>query len=160
MRAFLPCLLALLCLGFAACSPNTSPAPSAFDLKAIHSDLVATNQLRWKRGVARLVAGGTANITKWSAWLSHENRGVREGVAHALGDLAPADATIVDALIVAFDDDDDYVRWKAARALGRIGRTAKKALPMLRVAALADRETEIVRAVCKRAVAEIEGDSG
>jgi len=49
------------------------------------------------------------------------------------------------------------VRWKAARALGNIGPPAVIALPLLRVAADAKDEVEVVRAASQKAVAQIEG---
>ncbi len=156
----LACLLTLAVAWHAiACSQESGTTTPTVDLEAIQSDLVATNRLRWERGIKQLVDGGAAHVSRWSSWLTHENRAVREGVAHALGDIAPQDESIVDALIKAFDDTDDYVRWKAARALGRIGKPAKKALPMLRIAANAEREAEIVRAICKKSVREIEESS-
>ena len=66
------------------------------------------------------------------------DRGVREWSAHALGDLAPQEDGVVRALVLSFEDTDDYVRWKAARALGNIGPRAAMALPLLRVSAEAE----------------------
>jgi HEAT repeat protein len=80
---------------------------------------------------------------------------VREGVAHALGELAPKREDVVRALLVAFEDPDDYVRWKAARALGRIGPFAAAARPALEQAANAPQETEIVRATARSALEAI-----
>ena len=84
-----------------------------------------------------------------------ENRGVREWSIHALGDIAPQEPRVVDLLIAAFEDDDDYVRWKAARALGNIGALAERALPLLEPSAQAEDEVEVVRATAIRAVRQI-----
>jgi HEAT repeat protein len=84
-------------------------------------------------------------------------RGAREWAAHALGDLAPPDDRVVGALMRAFEDPDDYVRWKAARALGRIGAPARRALALLEQAANAEQEVEVVRATAQAAVRSIRG---
>lgn len=92
------------------------------------------------------------------AHLTHRDRGVREWSAHALGDLGfTSDATIT-ALISAFSDKDDWVRWKAVRALGLIGPQAKRALPLIEPVADAAQEVEVVRAAAKVAVKRIKGE--
>lgn len=90
--------------------------------------------------------------------LRSPNRGVREWSAHALGDLARDGVLhrtepVVTALLRAFRDTDDWVRWKAARALGNL--RARRALPALR--RTLELDTEIGRASALKAVEQIEG---
>lgn len=89
------------------------------------------------------------------------DRGVREWSAHALGDLAARgeaaarSETVVRALVVALQDQDDYVRWKAVRALGNIGPPARVALPLIRETVATSQE--ILRASGEKALEQIEG---
>ena len=62
---------------------------------------------------------------------------------------------VIRALIAAFEDDDDLVRWKAVRAIGRIGAPAAAALPLLERMAASKNEHEVVRATAQRAVEQI-----
>ncbi len=89
--------------------------------------------------------------------LAHDNRWVREFSAHALGDLGFTSSATVSALMYAFGDKDDWVRWKAVRALGLIGPPAKRALPLIEPAANAKDEVEVVRAAAQVAVKQIRG---
>jgi HEAT repeat protein len=89
--------------------------------------------------------------------LAHADRGVREWSAHALGDLGFTSSGTIGALIHAFGDKDDWVRWKAVRALGLIGPPAKRALPMIEPVANAEQEVEVVRAAAKVAIQRIRG---
>jgi HEAT repeat protein len=90
--------------------------------------------------------------------LAHADRGVREWSAHALGEFAPQEERVVTALLAAFEDEDDWVRWKAARALGLLGPFARKALPVLEPTANAAQEVEVVRAAAQVAVRQIRGE--
>ena len=90
--------------------------------------------------------------------LEHADRGVREWSAHAIGDFAIADDEAVAALVQALEDEDDWVRWKAVRALGMLGPIAKRTLPLLEPIAAAEQEVEVVRAAAQVAVRRIKGE--
>ena len=125
------------------------------DLAAVRAAFASADRPAIETQLAKLAACKPAPVAWLLAGLRDPDRGVREWSAHALGDLAPPGPEVVDALIVAFEDEDDWVRWKAARALGAL--RARKALDVLRVAAEADQETEVVRAAAQAAVTAIEG---
>jgi HEAT repeat protein len=153
-------LLALLCL-LGACGRDTpsdtsAPAPpwtpSRFEARV----LAARGGPALRALADEAVGAGPRVVPDLVAWLGHDARDVREVAAHALGDLAPEDPTVVPALRARLEDPDDYVRWKVVRALGRQGARALACLPALRAIAAAARETEVVRASAERAVAEIE----
>lgn len=92
-----------------------------------------------------------------TTWLdAGELRNVREAAAHALGELAPQDEVAVARLAATIEDDDDYVRWKAIRALGRIGKPAAHLRPQLQAIAEAEREVEVVRAAAQRALVDMD----
>ncbi len=111
----------------------------------------------WKETVRQLASDGANIVPDLIEALDDRHRAVREGAAHALGDIGPDAAPAVDALIRTFEDEDDYVRWKVARALGRIGHAAAAAIPMLEAAVNAERETELMRATAQRALEQIRG---
>jgi HEAT repeat protein len=123
--------------------------------EALIEELQRPDPAHWKATVGRLVALGPVVVPSLIQALSHEHRAVREGAAHALGDLGSASAPAVDALVVAFEDPDDFVRWKAARALGFIGPAAARAQAALEPAANSQQETEIVRASAQAALQRI-----
>ncbi|MDA1195948.1 MAG: HEAT repeat domain-containing protein [Planctomycetota bacterium] len=160
-------LLALVVLAgaLAGCGPDepgagvTSPpaAPVALtqeQLDAMRVTFASPKPAAVERALKRIAAAEPP-----TAWLLegllHPDRGVREWSAHALGDLAPQDDGVVRALVLSFEDVDDYVRWKAARALGNIGPRSAIALPLLEAAAEAEHEVEVVRAASARAVEQI-----
>ena len=123
--------------------------------EALINELQVPDPAHWRATVAEIVAQGPSMVPVLIDALGHEHRAVREGAAHALGDLRRESAPAIDALIVAFEDPDDFVRWKAARALGRIGPAAARAIPVLTPAAESQQETEIVRASAQAALAHI-----
>ena len=63
---------------------------------------------------------------------------------------------MVGALVVALSDKDDYVRWKAVRALGNIGPDAAIALPLIRETVATSQE--ILRAAGEKAIQQIAGE--
>jgi len=148
----------------AACGAQDERPTTTSD-RRVGSEAVATwiEELRipdpalWKRRVAALGGAGAPAVPALIEALRDPSRAVREGAAHALGDIGARAAPAVEALIVAFEDPDDFVRWKAARALGRIGPAARAAVPILRPAATDPRETEVVRATAIRALEQISG---
>lgn len=167
----LPLLLLLLAgVVIASCSREEAAAPSVpVDLVQARAAFVQGDVEESRGWVATIVASDNTPIIWLLEGLRHEDRGVREWSAHILGDLALREAAlhagaegksalaeeqIVAALIVSFEDEDDWVRWKAARALGNIGPAARAALPMLERAA-ADVREEVVHAAAKKAVAQI-----
>ncbi len=125
-----------------------APAARAALLEALASPRAGEH----RAAVARIAAWSPPDIEWLLSLLVHPHRGVREGVAHALGDLAPDDPRVGPALLAAFEDPDDYVRWKAARALGRLPRLPPGAAAALRAAAEAAQETEVVRAAARTAL--------
>jgi len=118
----------------------------------------SADQPRIDACLGRMRAWATGPRTEFLlANLTHPDRGVREWCAHALGEFVPREERVVDALMKAFEDRDDWVRWKAARALGLLGPFARKALPLLEPVANAQQEVEVVRAASKVSVAQIRG---
>ena len=87
--------------------------------------------------------------------VKHENRGIREWSVHAIGDLAPAEARIVDLMLEAFEDEDDYVRWKARARVGKSRSAFRTCAPKLEPTAQSEDEVEVVRATAVRAVRQI-----
>ncbi len=137
-----------------ACGP---PAPLLFDPTAVREELIGARGGPAIVEIAgRLAAIGSPAVPTLVAWLEDPERNVREGAAHALGNLAPRTIEVATALARRIEDPDDYVRWKVIRALGRQREAARDALPALRRIARAELETEIVRASAQRAVLEIE----
>lgn len=151
-------ILGACALLFVACGPQP-PAPSDFseaERAALLVELASVRASDHRAAVEKIVAWAHPDLPWLCALLQHDHRGVREGVAHALGDLSPRDPEVVRALLRAFEDADDYVRWKAARALGNIGDVPIAVRERLQQAAKAERETEVVRAAAQRAVEQID----
>ncbi len=152
----LVCFLLLVGCGSPEVEVAAPPEPLTVEARArIRSVLASADPDEVKAALAE-IARAAPSIPWLLEGLLDSNRGVREWSAHALGDLAPQDDGVVRALVVSFEDKDDYVRWKAARALGNIGPRAAMALPLLRVAA--ETETEVLQAASQKAVRQISGD--
>lgn len=130
------------------------PVPVAVDPLPVIERLRNPEKGPFEAAIAELAAMGPPAVPALVAALKSPDRSIREGVAHALGDIKPKDATSIAALIDAFEDDDDFVRWKVARALGNIGPLAKAALPALQLAT-SEKESEVVRAHAQRAIRRI-----
>ncbi len=163
MRPLLPLLLLTLTV---ACGgpeeqgvPPADVEPTELTPAAVHAAFASADPAEIEPCLERLRAWDQSPRTDLLVrGLAHPDRGVREWCAHALGDFAPREERVVDALLLAFDDDDDWVRWKAARALGLLGPFAKRALPLLNPAANAEQEVEVVRAAAQVAVQRIRGN--
>ena len=129
---------------------------SAAQTATLIEALKVPGKTAWQSAVDDLVARGPAVVPYLIDALDDDHRAVREGVAHALGDLGPAAEAAVPALIGRVKaDDDDFVRWKAVRALGFIGPAARDAIPMLQI--IVEHETELLQASAQAAIARIEG---
>lgn len=90
--------------------------PSA--VPALIEALKGCEYIRWQvAGALRRI--GVAAMPALLAALMDEHRWVREGAAHALGEIQ--DRTAVPALCEALKDEEPDVRWAVARALGEIG---------------------------------------
>ena len=165
-------VLVLLAAALAGCGdPPAHPARPTLDEAARASLREAFRSAEPERVDAALatLAAAEAPLDWLLEGLQQPDRGVREWSAHALGDLAArgdfaagaalAERTdgVVRALVLSFEDKDDYVRWKAARALGNVGPNAAMALPLLRVCAEAESEQAVTRAAAIKAIAQIEG---
>lgn len=131
------------------------PLPPPLDRAAVLDAFASPDPDRVRAALQRIREARPAPTQWLVGLLRHPNRGIREWSAHALGDLAPRDPEVVRALVAAFEDEDDYVRWKAARALGNIGPLSAAALPLLERSASTDQEVEIVRATAMKAVEQI-----
>ncbi len=130
-----------------------APVEPDADIAALLERLTVSDPATWKATVAELAAVGAPAVVPLTEALRAEHRAIREGAAHALGDIGVSAASAVGQLLETFlQDEDDFVRWKAARALGRIGPAAVDALPALERAGADQRESEIVRATSQRAV--------
>jgi len=139
---------------FGDVEPEGSPSAERIAMRI--AAWATASQTEWKADMVALPKElGTAALQPLIDALGHAHRNVREGAAHALGELGADAAPAVQALTRAFEDEDDFVRWKAARALGNIGPAAASALPLLGLAAEAEQETEIVRASAQKAVGQI-----
>ncbi len=164
-RTVRPWQLALATLGALALALvlafNTSthhpPAPPSLDRDGVLLAFASPDPDEVRAALAHIREVKPPPVDWLLSLLRHENRGVREWSTHAMGDIAPQRKDVVDALVVSFQDDDDYVRWKAARALGNIGPLAAVALPMLERTANTepDQEVEVVRATAIKAVGQI-----
>jgi HEAT repeat protein len=142
----------LVLLPLCACARDEAPIDAAKALVAFAS----ADAARIEACLAGLRAWSPQARTSFLVEnLVHADRGVREWSAHALGEFAPREERVVDALMRAFEDKDDWVRWKAARALGLLGPFARKALPLLESTANAEQEVEVVRAASQVAVRQI-----
>jgi len=167
VRPFLAICFALVCgtsLAFVGCGTPDATRASEIEAADLLDAFASADKAVILPLIARLpgavVRRGTETLTPTTfllEGLQHPDRGVREWSAHALGDLSPHEMRVVDALLVAFDDEDDWVRWKAVRALGCLGPFAKKALPLIEPAAHAQQETEVVRAAALVALRQIGG---
>lgn len=148
-------LMLLLLAGLAYRLLNRSdPVPPEVDPGPVIERLRNPEKGPFEAAIQELAAMGPPAVPALVAALAHSDRSIREGAAHALGDIKPTDTASITALIAAFEDDDDFVRWKVARALGNIGPAAKAALPVLQLAT-SEQESEVVRAHAQRAIYRI-----
>ena len=132
-------MLGFFLLAGCGTEPKTPRDPASTITESVKA-FQGRDRAAWKQGVQTLVAEGAAVVPLLLPLLTHDHRGVREWVTHALGDLAPQDDRSIAALIGMLEDPDDYVCLKAARALGRIGPAAYEALPVLRSIAAKNQE--------------------
>jgi HEAT repeat protein len=77
-----------------------------------------------------LLAGGKP-VGYWVEALHDPDPGLRQKAASKLGNVGPADAAVLPALIEALRDADPHVRCEAILALVKFGSGAKAAIPAL-----------------------------
>ncbi|QDT41954.1 HEAT repeat protein [Gimesia alba] len=77
--------------------------------------------------------------------LSHRDKTVRQYAAKTLGEIGPPANHSFNALKNLLTDDDEWVRWDAVRAVGKVGVTPQKAVPLLESVFRRSKEEDFVR---------------
>jgi lysophospholipase L1-like esterase len=110
-------------------APKLSPAGRE-RLFAVLRD--ASEPVRWAAARALFTSGvSSADVTRLAALLESPDSYVRGFAAFALGELGPAAAPAVPALVAALSLEDGFDRGGSASALARIGPQAGAAVPAL-----------------------------
>jgi HEAT repeat protein len=100
------------------------------------------------------LAGGKPSAD-WVAALDNADAGQRKKAVHKLGNIGPADAAVVPAVVKALQDPDPLVRREAIAALAGFGKHGKAALPALREIQQSDEDPQ-VREDAGRAIARLQ----
>lgn len=125
----------------------------------ILSRLPAADKASWDAYVTALGQRGPAALDDLLAGLTHGHRNVREGAAHAIGDIGEPAARAVPALMISLEDEDDYVRWKSMRALARIGKAAEPARRQIEAAVNSRHETPVIKAWAETALRALDDEA-
>jgi HEAT repeat protein len=104
------------------------------------------------------LAGGKP-VGYWVRALQDPDARLRQKAAAKLGNVGPADAAVLPALLGALEDRDPGVRCEAMRALVKFGPEAGEAVPILTAMRQRDRDAR-VRAHAAQALRKLQGPAG
>lgn len=94
------------------------------------------------REAAPTMAGGKP-VSHWVQALKDPNAKIRKRAAFKLGNVGPADPTVLPALLEALRDNDASVRSQAILAIVKFGPQAKAAIPVLAELQQRDRDAQV-----------------
>jgi HEAT repeat protein len=105
-------------------------------------------------GKAQPVLSGGQPVSYWVGALTDPDPGLRKKAVSKLGNVGPADVTVLPALLGALKDDDAGVRGAAILALVKFGPEAREAVPTLAEMEQQDSDDQ-VRAYAAKALIRI-----
>ena len=130
--------------------PGATKRPRGIPLAAIAAGTIALARLL--RVPAAAAEPDDARVATLIDRLKQGEFEERRRAADALGDLGPAAARAVPALVAALQDEHVEVHWYALDALGRIGRAPASAVPALTAELTNPRTNRYSRRVAARAL--------